>query len=126
MIKRLATIALLAVLQPLLALVLYQGAFEAYRQMVGSIRRDLNYGLQLHHSLYVFGALALANAIWLMSCRSRRSGLIGSCICLALWTLYWVNAFASTPLRSLLVVSVGVLVLALSATLLLLRFGRRR
>lgn len=122
MSKRLAAIALLAVLQPLLALALYQGAFEAYWQMVGGVRRDISYGLQLHHSLYVFGALALANAIWLMSCRSRRSGLIGCCICLALWTLYWANLFTSMPLRSVLVVGVGVLVLALPAALLPLRF----
>lgn len=122
MSKRLAAIALLAVLQPLLALALYQGAFEAYRQMVGGIRRDISYGLQLHHSLYVFGALALANAIWLISCRSRRSGLIGCCICLALWTLYWANLFTNMPLRSVLVVGVGVLVLALPVALLPLRF----
>lgn len=123
MIKRLAAIALLAILQPLLALALYQGAFEAYRQMVGSIRRDISYGLQLHHSFYVFATLALANAIWLISCRS---GLIGCCVCLALWTLYWANCFTSMPLRSLLVVGVGVLVLALPAALLRLRFGRSR
>ncbi|VXC73538.1 conserved membrane hypothetical protein [Pseudomonas sp. 8Z] len=122
MIKRLAAIALLAVLQPLLALALYQGAFEAYRQMAGSIRRDISYGLQLQHSLYVFAALALGNAIWLTSGRSRRSGLIGTGICLSLWTLYWANIFASMPLRSVLVVSVGVLVLLLPAVLLQRRF----
>ncbi|WP_277374190.1 hypothetical protein [Pseudomonas sp. AA-38] len=57
-----------------------------------------------------------------MSCRSRRSGLIGCCICLALWTLYWANCSTSMPLRSVLVVDVGVLVLALPAALLPLRF----
>ncbi|WAJ38944.1 hypothetical protein OU800_06885 [Pseudomonas sp. GOM7] len=45
MIKRLAAITLLAVLQPLLALALYNSAFGAYRQIVGSIRRDISYGL---------------------------------------------------------------------------------
>lgn len=126
MIKRLAAITSLAVLQPVMALVLYNSAFGAYRQMAGSIRRDISYGLQLHHSLYVFAILALANAIWLISCRSRRSGLIGCCICLALWALYWANGFTSMPLRSLLVVGVGVLVLVLPAGLLRLRFGRSR
>lgn len=63
MIKRLAAITLLAVLQPVLALALYNSAFGAYRQIAGSIRRDISYGLQLHHSFYVFAMLALANAI---------------------------------------------------------------
>lgn len=126
MIKRLAAITLLAVLQPLLAMALYNSALGAYRQMAGSIRRDISYGLQLHHSFSVFAILAVANAIWLISCRSRRSGLIGCCICLALWTLYWANGFTSMPLRSVLVVGVGVLVLALPAALLRLRFGRSR
>lgn len=124
MLKRLAAMVVLAASQMLLALLLYRSAFEAYRQMVGGIRRDISYGLQLHHSLYLFGALALFNAIWQTSCRSRRSGVIGACACMLLWTLFWANAFASMPYRSLLVVGIGTLVLALPALVLPFRFTR--
>ncbi|WP_179528264.1 hypothetical protein L0Y47_07750 [Ectopseudomonas composti] len=122
MIQRLLAMALLAGVQILLAFVLYHSAFEAYRRMFGSVRRDISYGLQLNHSLYLFGALALGNAAWLLSCRSRRSGLIGFGICLLLWTAFWANAFASMPYRSLLVVGVGTLVLTMPLLVLLLRF----
>lgn len=121
MIQRLLAMALLASVQILLAFVLYHSAFEAYRQMFGSVRRDISYGLQLNHSLYLFGALALCNAVWLLSCRSRRSGLIGFGVCLLLWTAFWANAFVSMPYRSLLVVGVGTLVLAMPLLVLLLR-----
>ncbi|MGP9823271.1 hypothetical protein ACT048_02240 [Ectopseudomonas khazarica] len=120
--RRGGAIALLVGAQLVLAALLYSGAFEACRQLLGTLRRDIGYGVQLQHSLYLFTALALFNAIWLMSCRNRRSGLAGCCVCLSLWTLYWVNLFTSMPLRSLLVVTVGVLVLALPACLLALRF----
>ena len=120
--RRGGAIALLVSAQLVLAALLYSGAFELCRQLLGTLRRDIGYGVQLQHSLYLFAALALFNAIWLMSCRSRRSGLAGCCVCLSLWTLYWVNLFTSMPLRSLLVVTVGVLVLALPACLLALRF----
>lgn len=120
--RRGGAIALLVGAQLVLAALLYSGAFEVCRQLLGTLRRDIGYGVQLQHSLYLFAALALFNAIWLMSCRSRRSGLTGCCVCLSLWTLYWVNLFTSMPLRSLLMVTVGVLVLALPACLLALRF----
>lgn len=120
--RRGGAIVLLVGAQLVLAALLYSGAFEACRQLLGTLRRDIGYGVQLQHSLYLFAALALFNAIWLMSCRSRRSGLAGCCACLSLWTLYWGNLFTSMPLRSLLVVTVGVLVLALPACLLVLRF----
>lgn len=120
--RRGGVIVLLVGAQLVLAALLYSGALEVCRQLLGTLRRDIGYGVQLQHSLYLFAALALFNAIWLMSCRSRRSGLAGCCACLSLWTLYWVNLFTSMPLRSLLVVTVGVLVLALPACLLALRF----
>ncbi|MBJ7547372.1 hypothetical protein JHC42_11030 [Pseudomonas sp. OA3] len=123
MIQRLLAMALLAGVQTLLALMLYRSAIEAYRQMFGGIRRDISYGLQLQHSLYLFGALAVCNAVWLLSCRSRRSGLIGFGVCLLLWATFWANAFASMPYRSLLVVGIGTLVLAIPL-LVLLRFRR--
>ncbi len=123
MIQRLLAMALLAGVQILLALMLYRSAIGAYRQMFGGIRRDISYGLQLQHSLYLFGALAVCNAVWLLSCRSRRSGLIGFGVCLLLWATFWANAFASMPYRSLLVVGIGTLVLAIPL-LVLLRFRR--
>lgn len=124
MIPRLLAVALLAGVQILLAFVLYHSAFETYRQMFGSVRRDISYGLQLNHSLYLFGALALGNAAWMLGCRSRRSGLIGFGSCMLLWTAFWANAFASMPYRSLLVVGGGTLVLAMPLLVLLLRFRR--
>lgn len=121
MTRRLLAMVALAAAQMLLAWVLYRSAFEAYRLMVGGVRRDIAYGLQLQHALYLFGALAVCNAIWLLSCRSRRSGLIGCGLCVLLWAAFWANAFASLPDRSLLVVGIGTLVLAMP---LLLRLGR--
>jgi hypothetical protein len=122
MARRRIAMILLAAAQMLLALVLYSAAFAAYRHLFGGIRRDVSYGLQLNHSLYLFGALALGNAAWLLSCSSRRSGLIGVGICLLLWTAFWANAFVSLPYRSLLVVGIGTLVLAMPLLVLPLRF----
>ncbi|UFQ96500.1 hypothetical protein [Pseudomonas wenzhouensis] len=121
MTRRLLAMAVLAAAQMLLAWGLYRIAFEAYRQMFGGVRRDIAYGLQLEHALYLFGVLAVGNAIWLLSCRSRRSGLIGCGLCVLIWAAFWANAFASMPYRSLLVVGIGTLVLAMP---LLLRFRR--
>ena len=129
MLRRLGAVVLLAAAQMLLALLLYQGALEVYRQLVGRVRRDIAYGLQLQHSLYLFGALSLFNAVWLLNCRRRRSGLIGCGVCLLLWTAFWTNAFASLPYRSLLVVAIGTLVWGVSLSVLPLRFaspGRSR
>jgi hypothetical protein len=79
MARRRIAMILLAAAQMLLAWGLYSAAFAAYRHLFGGIRRDVSYGLQLNHLLYLFGALALGNAAWLLSCSSRRSGLASAC-----------------------------------------------
>ncbi|MCC6076827.1 hypothetical protein ACFPTX_03915 [Pseudomonas sp. GCM10022188] len=114
--RRVLSVIQTTLIQLIAAWGLYTAGFEGYRLFIGPVRRDISFGLQLHHGMSVLLFLATMNAICRVICSGRRARL-ASAGCMVAWTLFWVNIFPSMPLRSGLVVGVGVIALALPALL---------
>lgn len=113
--RRILRMALHTLLQLIAAWGLYTAGFEGYRLFIGQVRRDISFGLQLHHSAFVLLFLATINATCLVVCSSRRRALLALLGCMVAWAVFWANIFPSMPLRSILVVGAGVVALGLPA-----------
>jgi len=113
--RRVLGVALYTLIQLIAAWGLYTTGFEAYRLFIGQVRRDISFGLQLHHSTFVLLFLVAMNAVCLVVCSSRRRALFATLGCMVAWTLFWANIFPYMPLRSVLVVGAGVVPLGLAA-----------
>ncbi len=94
--------------QLLLFVTAYTIAYESVRFYRGSMRRDLGYGIMLHHGLYLSGALAAANGVIQASALSLKAKAVGLAVCAGIFCVYLWRSFPITPYRASLLLIVGI------------------
>ena len=104
--------------QVVVFLYLYGAAVEFYVLFQGPIRNDLQYGLNLHFSLYVLGGLAAANTIVQIFAERNGTKWLAAVNAALLWNFYWAGILSQMPNRFLLVSVAGIVSFALAMVFL--------
>lgn len=86
--RRALNIALYTLIQLIAAWGIYTAGFEGYRLFMGQVRRNISFGLQLHHSTIVLLVVATLNAACCVACSCRQRALLAPLGCMVTWTLF--------------------------------------
>jgi hypothetical protein len=107
-LKSAAFVILLGALQLALLAVLHDGCLLAARTFGRGIRTDIQFGLTLHYSLWLFGVLAFAIPSSLILVRSRGLAAILFLVFLMLWSWLVLPSLPYHPLHASMFFLIGL------------------